>query len=151
MAFITSRNGICSSFHLKSNIPLSFRTLWHSQKPLYKSFCQDIKSSVPYFLVSQEVLPARIKCGGSKITRSKVASVKGMSRKSATISGLILISRSRFLSLHVNISFRISMYVVWGSFRSYQNIREPQHASSIFICSNHSVLVLLDKYQRLFR
>lgn len=84
----TSRVLTCVSFHLNTNTPSGFRTRKHSRNPPAMSARQS-SESLPYFAASHDFLPARTKCGGSKMTHGNVASGKGSARKSICTSGEI--------------------------------------------------------------
>lgn len=124
--------GISSSHHLKIKTPSGRSTRKHSENPRRSSSRQS-PFSVPYFRPTHPVAPLRSKCGGSNTTSANVLSGNGRSVKSAKWSGSITSSRLPPLleiSGSVCRSRRLSTKVARLSFRSNQNIRLPQQASS---------------------
>ncbi|QBX19210.1 hypothetical protein Javan471_0042 [Streptococcus phage Javan471] len=125
----TSFTFIWQSDHLKTSVPPTFRTLMHSSKPFEISSFQLSLSSFPYCAFIIEFWPTCFKCGGSKTTKLKVLSSKGISLKSPTTSGTTFTC----LPCISKVSCLISIKVVCSSFLSNQNKRLPQQASKILM------------------
>src|SRR5690606_2937118 len=84
----TSRVPTCTSLHLKISTPAGRSTRKHSAKPARRSARQSAPS-FPYLAASQDLGPARTRCGGSNTTSGNVSSAKGRQRKSRRQSGWI--------------------------------------------------------------
>ena len=77
-----------ASFHLKIKTPPGASTRQHSVNPATISSFQVSLFSKPYFLLITLFIEPLVRCGGSNTTILKTPSGNGMSRKSATSSGL---------------------------------------------------------------
>jgi len=120
---------ICSSFHLNIRIPSGFKTRMHSSKAARISVSH-VGSKTPYFCANHDVQPKFLRCGGSNTTNRNDSSSKGISRKSPMMSGFTSMLRP---SHAVNSSYRISINTASAHALSNHIMRDPQHASSIFL------------------
>ena len=88
--FYQNRHNMATILYLR----ISLKPLIHSQNPSCIIFGQ-LSSRQPYFKAIHDVLPAHIKCGGSKTTSLKLLSAKGKFVKShlflqSPVSGYLL-------------------------------------------------------------